>query len=175
MQVTVGVPFAYAHDHSGMHSGLGDLEISVKYRFYHDESAGISIAAFPGISLPTAGPSRGSDHVTALLPIWGQKDFGRWSVFGGGGYAINPGAGNRNYWTGGVALTREFSDDLLVGIEADRQGSDEVGGRASTSLGVGAILQLPKPFRLLASAGPTFSDGGGAADFHGFMALGLDF
>jgi hypothetical protein len=175
VQVTVGVPLAYAHDSAGKHSGLGDLEMSVKYRFFHDEAAGISIAAFPGISLPTATHGLGSDHVTALLPIWGQKDFGPWSVFGGGGYAINPGQGNRNYWSGGVALTREVSDDLLIGIEADRQGADAADGHASTSLGVGAIVQLPKPFRLLASAGPTFVDADGAAEFHGFMALGLDF
>lgn len=158
-----------------MHSGVGDLEVSAKYRFYHDEAAGIQIAAFPGISLPTATHGLGSDHVTALLPIWGQKDFDHWSIFGGGGYAINPGARNRNYWTGGIAVAREVSDTLLIGIEADRQGADEVGGRASTSLGVGAILKLPKPFRLLASGGPTFSDAGGAASFHGFLAMGLDF
>ncbi len=107
--------------------------------------------------------------------MWGQKDFDHWSIFGGGGYAINPGTGNRNYWTGGIAISREVTDALLIGVEVDRQGADEVGGRASTSLGVGAILQLPKPFRLLASAGPTFSDAGGAASFHGFLALGLDF
>jgi hypothetical protein len=175
VQVTIGVPLAYAHDHSGMHSGLGDLEVSVKYRFYHDETAAISIAAFPGMSVPTATHVLGSDHVTALLPVWGQKDFGPWSVFGGGGYAVNPGKGNRNYWTGGVALTREVSDNLLIGIEADRQGADELDGRASTSLGIGAIVQLPKPLRLLASGGPTFRDGGGAAEYHGFLALGLDF
>ena len=175
VQVTVGVPIAYDHDSAGVHSGLGDLEVSVKYRFFHDEAAGISIAAFPGLSLPIATNGMGGDHVTALLPVWGQKDFGPWSVFGGGGYAINPGNGNRNYWTGGVALTREVSGDLLLGIEVDRQGADAEDGRASTSLGVGAIMQLPKPFRLLASAGPTFNDGGGAAEFHGFLALGLDF
>jgi hypothetical protein len=154
---------------------MGDLEVSAKYRFYHDEAAGIQVAAFPGISLPTSTHGLGSDHVTALLPIWGQKDFDHWSIFGGGGYAINPGAGNRNYWTGGIAILRDVSDTILIGIEADRQGADEMGGRASTSLGVGAIVQLPKPFRLLASGGLTFSDGGGAAEFHGFMALGLDF
>ena len=175
VQVTVGVPLAYAHDSGGMHSGPGDLEVSVKYRFYHDEASGIQIAAFPGISLPTATHGLGSDRVTALVPVWAQKDFDHWSVFGGAGYAINPGAANRNYWTGGIAVTREVSQTLLIGIEADRQGADEVGGRASTSLGIGAIVQLPKPFRLLASAGPTFSDGGGAPEFHGFMALGLDF
>jgi len=174
LQITVGVPLAYAHDRGGLRSGLGDLAVSAKYRFYHDEAAGIQIAFFPGISIPTATHGLGSNHVTALLPIWGQKDFDHWSMFGGGGYAINPGAGNRNYWTGGIALTREVTDTLLIGIEGDRQGPDTVDGRASTSLGVGAILQLPKPFRLLASGGPTFS-AVGSASFHGFFALGLDF
>ncbi len=175
VQLTAAVPVAFAHDATGLRSAVGDLELSVKYRFYHDEAAGVSIAAFPGMSLPTARRGLGSGHVTALLPIWGQKDFGRWSVFGGGGYALNPGAGNRNYWTGGLAVTHQVTDGLLVGLEADRQGKSEVGGRASTSLGVGAIAQLPKPFRLLASGGPTFSDGGGRAEFHTFVALGLDF
>lgn len=174
IQITAAVSLAYSHDHGGLHSGLGDLEVSAKYRFYHDEAAGIQMAAFPGISIPTATHGLGSDHVTALLPIWAQKDFDHWSIFGGGGYAINPGAGNRDYWTGGIAVAREVSANLLIGIEVDRQGADEVGGRASTSLGAGAIVQLPKPFRLLASGGPTFNDGGGAS-YHGFVALGLDF
>ena len=175
VQVTVGLPLAYTHDDAGLHSGVGDLELSVKYRFYHDETAGLSIAAFPGVTLPTAAHGFGSNHLAALLPVWGQKDFDRWSIFGGGGYAINPGKGNRNYWTGGVAITREVSDKLLVGVEADRDGASTADGRASTSLGIGAILQLPKPFRALASGGPTFVDGGGPAEFHGFMALGMDF
>ena len=65
-------------------------------------------------------------------------------------------SGNRDYWTGGVAVTRQFGERLLVGVEADRQGPDTVGGRASTSLGLGAIYDLPGPLRLLASGGPTF-------------------
>ena len=116
----------------------------------------------------------GTGRVTALLPVWAQKDFGNWSVFGGGGYAINPGAGNRNYWTGGVALTRKFGERLLLGVEVDRQGADTLSGRASTSLGVGAIYDLPGPLRLLASGGPVLDDGGGRG-FHSFVALGLDF
>jgi hypothetical protein len=174
VQVTVGLPASYVHDSTGWHWGAGDLEASVKYRFYEDEAAGVQIAAFPGITLPTASKGRGAGHVTALLPVWAQKDIGPWSVFGGGGYAVNPGAGNRDYWTGGVALARKLGERLLVGVEADRQGSGSVGGRASTSLGLGAICDLPGPFRLLASGGPTFDDGGGSG-FHAFAALGLDF
>lgn len=173
LQLTVGLPVAYAHDSGGYRAGLGDLELSAKYRFVHDEEAGLQLAFFPGVTLPTATNGMGAGRVTALLPLWGQKDFGPWSIFGGGGYAINPGPGNRDYWTGGVALTRRFGERLLVGTEVDRQGADTEMGRASTSLGLGAIYDLPGPFRLLGSGGPTFEDGG-ASGFHAFVALGLD-
>ena len=174
VQVTLDLPLAFAHDSSGMRWGMGDIGASVKYRFYRNEAAGFSIAAFPGVTLPTASHRMGAGRVTALLPVWAQKDAGPWSLFGGGGYAVNPGSGNRDYWTGGVAATRQVSRRLLVGAEIDRQGPDTAGGRASTSAGVGAILDLQGPLRLLASGGPTWTDGGGRG-FHAFAALGLDF
>lgn len=174
LQLTVGLPAAYVHDAGGWRWGAGDLEVSAKYRIYHDEEAGLQVAVFPGLSLPTASNGLGAGKVTALLPVWVQKDVGPWSVFGGGGYAINPGAGNQDYWTGGVAVARQFGDNLLLGVEADRQGADTVGGRGSTSLGLGAIVDIPGPLRFLASGGPTLGDDG-ANGFHSFVALGLDF
>jgi hypothetical protein len=165
----------HVHDAAGWRWGTGDVELSAKYRFFHDEDAGLQIAVFPGITLPTGSNGLGAGNVTALLPVWIQKDSGPWLVFGGGGYAINPGAGNRDYWTGGVAVSRHLGDRLLLGVEANRQGADTVGAEASTRLGIGAIYQFKAPFRLLASGGPTFEDHGGAAGFHAFMALGLDF
>ena len=175
VQITLAVPIAYAHDASGGRAGMGDIAVSAKYRFYHNDAAGFSIAAFPGITIPTASRGLGAGRVTDFLPVWAQMDLGLWSVFGGGGYAINPGAGNRNYWSGGLAVSRQVTKRLLVGLEADRKGTDSDGGSASTSLGLGMIWQLKKPFRLLASGGPTFEDAGGAASFHAFIALGLDF
>lgn len=174
LQLTLELPLAFSHDAASTNLGAGDIAISAKYRFYHDEDAGLFIAAFPGLTLPSASNGMGKGKITALLPIWVQKNSGPWSVFGGGGYAINPGTGNRNYWTGGIALSRQVTPKLLLGIEADRQGADTVGGDGSTSLGVGAIFQLRAPFRLLASGGPTFQDNGGAAGFRVFLALGID-
>ncbi len=175
LQITVGLPVSYAHDGSGFHSGRGDLKLSAKYRFYQDEASGISVAMFPGLTLPTASRGHGNSKVTALIPVWAQKDAGPWSVFGGGGYAINPGAGALDYWTGGVAVTRQVSERLLAGLEVDRQEADTVGGQASTSLGIGGILQLKAPFRLLFSGGPTFTDHEDSTGFHAYVALGLDF
>ncbi len=175
LQLTLGLPLNFAHDATGWRSGAGDVEFSAKYRFYHNKDAGISLAAFPGLTLPTASNGMGSGKVTALLPVWVQKDTGPWSVLGGGGYAINPGAGSRNYWTGGIAVTRQVNSRWLIGVEANRQGADSVGGNATKRLGLGTIHQLRGPFRILASGGPTFTDGGGTAGFHGFLALGADF
>jgi hypothetical protein len=174
IQLTLGLTSAYTHEASGWRWGAGDLEASVKYRFFHDEAAGLQIAFFPGITLPTASNGMGSDHVTALLPIWAQQDLGQWSIFGGGGYAVNPGSGNRDFWTGGIGLTRHFGDRLVLGVEADRQGPDTMDGRALTSLGLGAIYDFPGPLRLLASGGPMLADGG-ENGFHSFVALGFDF
>lgn len=175
LQLTVGLTADYSHDASGWQWGAGDIAVSAKYRFYHDEQAGIQIAAFPGITLPTASGGLGAGRVTALLPVWIQKDHGPWSAFGGGGYAINPGPGNRDYLTGGIALTRKFGGRLLVGIEADRRGADTVGGNGVTSLGLGTIYRLNRRLRLLAQAGPNFADNGGGAGYHGFLALGIDY
>ncbi|WP_184059349.1 hypothetical protein [Sphingomonas aerophila] len=174
MQVTVGLPLSFAHDRAGFTSGRGDLEFSVKYRFVHDQAHGISVAAFPGATLPTGARALSAHRVTALLPVWAQKNVGPWSVFGGGGYALNPGRGNRNYWTGGLAVTRAVTPHLLLGLEADRQGADTRIGRMSTSFGAGGILQISRTFRILTSAGPTFGNGGRPA-FHGYLAGGLNF
>ncbi|MBC6981366.1 transporter [Caulobacter sp. 17J80-11] len=175
VQLTLGVPAAFAHDETGTSWGRGDLELSAKYRFYNDEASGFSAAVFPGLTLPTASGDLGSPNATVFLPVWAQKDAGPWSVFGGGGYTINPGRENRDYWSGGIAVSREVSERLLLGAEIDRQGADTVGGRATTELGVDMIVQLEGPFRLLASAGPSFTEGDGSPALHAFLALGADF
>lgn len=175
VQITVGLPVAYAHDSDGTDWGVGDVEVSIKYRFYHNEELGLSIAVFPGLTLPTATNDFGAGEVTGFLPVWLQEDSGAWSVFGGGGYAFNPGAGNRDYWTGALAVSRQITPQLMLGVEVERQGADTVGGAAVTSLGIAAVYQLNAPYRLLASAGPTFEDGGDSTGFHAFLALGLDF
>jgi hypothetical protein len=175
VQLTVAIPVGYSHASGKVSSGRGDLELSVKYRLLDDEAHGLQIALFPGITAPSGAGDFGARHVTALLPVWFQKDADAWSLFGGGGFAINPGHGNRNYWTYGIALSHELSKSLVIGFEADRQGADTIQGSATTSLGVGAILRMSPTLRLLGSVGPTFEDGHGTTLFHLFVALGLDF
>lgn len=173
VQLTATVPINFTRG-PGARTAMGDVEIGMKYRFYHDEAAGFQIAVFPTVTLPTSGKKYGSGKTGMLLPIWAQKDMGKWSVFGGGGYSINPGAGNRNYWQVAAAVTREVTPRLNVGAEVTHSGPDEIGAGPVTTFGVGAIYKLKGPLSLLASAGPSFG-GRDWPKYHAYVALGMSF
>lgn len=176
LQLSLGLPYAFSRDPiEGTHSGRGDVELSVKYRFAADEKHGLSVATFPRITLPTGATRFTSDHVVTTLPVWAQLDRKRWTLFGGGGVTFNPGAGQRDYAFAGVAALYEASDQLSIGAELTREGSTAIDDRPSTGLGIGAIYQLKPPFSLLARAGPSHEDGSHRLGFHGYAALGINF
>ena len=173
VQLTATLPIDFARD-GGTHVGAGDVELGVKYRLLNDEQAGFSVAIFPRVILPTASHGFGTGRLRLLLPVWAQKDFGPWSLFGGGGYTINPGAGNRDYWQSGLALTRTVTPRLSLGAEITHQGPDAAGARSTTALGAGGIYHVAGPVSLLFSGGPVFEHRGGTGvDF--YAALGLSF
>jgi hypothetical protein len=174
VQLTATLPLSFIHAaQEGWHGGAGDAELAVKYRFVSDERSGFSAAIFPRVILPTASHSPG-EKARFLLPLWLQKDFaGGTSVFGGGGYMINPGAGNRDFWQGGIAVTQDVGKKLSVGAEVIRQGSDALGGTSQTRAGLGAIVQLTEHYALLFSGGPTWADH--RTGYHAYAALGLNF
>lgn len=174
VQLTATLPVDLSHDSSGTHAGAGDVELGVKYRFLHREAAGLDIAVFPRVILPTARRRFGTGRAQVLLPVWAEKDWGRWSLFGGGGYNINPGAGNRDFWQGGAALTRTVSERLSLGAEATLEGPDAVGGHAVAGLGVGGVFRLGGPFALLVSGGPIHKHHG-PTGWRGYAALGINF
>ncbi len=174
LQLTATLPLNFERN-GGSRLGAGDIELGAKYRFFNREASGVSAAVFPRVILPTASNGFGSGKVGLLLPVWVQKDWQKWSLFGGGGYRLNPGRGNSNYWLASVAVTRTVSDRLSLGLEAKRQGPDVTGGRASTLLGLGGIVSLGGPLSLLFAGGPLFEDGGGPARYHAYTALSINF
>ena len=109
---------------------------------------------YPSIGTPTGGRRLGAGKVTAFLPLWAQKDAGAWSLFSGGGYAINPGAGQRNFWLAGLGITRAVGGGIRLGAEIYRQSADERDAPGYTRLGFGATMALSDRWTLLASAGP---------------------
>ncbi|HWI89042.1 MAG TPA: hypothetical protein VNS11_07385 [Sphingomicrobium sp.] len=174
IQLTATLPLSLTHaPHEGWRSGSGDVELGVKYRLLDDERSAVSAAIFPRVIFPTAAHIPG-EKTRFLLPLWLEKDFaGGASVFGGGGYMINPGTGNRDFWQAGIAATQDLGKKVSVGAELTRQGSDTLGGTAQTRAGIGSIVKLSKHYNLLFSGGPTWADH--RTSYHFYAALGLNF
>lgn len=175
VQLTATLPVEFAHGGGVRQSAAGDVELGVKYRFVHNEKSGVAVAIFPRVILPTAGKGFGSGKVGVLLPVWAQKDSGPWSVFGGGGYAINPGAGSRDYWLTSAALTRTVSERLSLGAEMFHRSADEIGGKSYTALNFGGIYKLGGPFALLVSGGPGIANAREGGRYNLYTAIALNF
>ena len=174
LQLTATVPLSFSHSAGEeWHGGSGDIELAAKYRVVNDEEHGFSAAVFPRIILPTAAHAP-DEKTRFLLPFWLQKDFaGGTSVFGGGGYTINPGSGSRNYWQAGVAVTRDLNDNVSAGVEVTRQGPDAHDATPKTNAGVGLVVKVGGPYALLFSGGPTWADH--QTGYHAYAALGMNF
>lgn len=159
VQLTATLPYG-AHQDGVNRLALGDVEAGFKYRFVHQEGGIADVSMFPKLSLPTGG-RRGTGRVGAALPVWAQRDRGRWSLFGGGGYAINPGAGRRDFWFAGATLARQVTRRFTLGAELFRQGRDAVDARATTTAGLGATRAIAKRWSLLGAADAGLSRGAG--------------
>jgi len=158
VQLTATLPL---QTNTGEPPGPGEVEIAGKYKFLHQTAGGfpLDVAFFPRVFLPTA---RGVARAQLLLPLWAEHDWGKWSLFGGGGYTLNPkfangGADNRDYWQQGMALTRQMRPGFSLGLEYYGQGATTRAGRAVQGANLGTQIHLKGPFSLLGSFGQGLS------------------
>lgn len=149
-------PMAYdAPRGEDSHFGYGDTEIGIKCRLVHQTDFLPAIGIFPLVEIPTGDQDKalGNGQAQYFLPLWMQKDFGKWTTYGGGGYWINPGSGNKNYWFSGILLQYSFSDTFYLGGEIFHQTADTVDGKDSSGFNIGGSVPLAGNFQLLLSAG----------------------
>jgi len=152
------------------HVGLGDLELGAKYRFVQETPALPQVGTFPLVLLPTGNADQGLGHgsTQAFLPLWLQKSLGPWTTYGGGGYWINPGTGNQNYWFVGWQVQRQLTEQLTVGTELFHVTASEPHGPAETRFNVGLVIDLSEHQHLLFSAGRGLQ---GPNAFQGYLAF----
>lgn len=156
VQVHLLVPLAFYHPNGGStRYGLGDTEVGVKYRFIHESGPVPQVGTFPLVHIPTGDSDRGlgGGHVPLFMPIWLQKSEGPWTTYGGGGYWVNPGSGNRNFWQLGWLVQRDITKALSLGAEIFYFGKDTADGRDRTGYNFGGIFNMSEDHHILFSAG----------------------
>lgn len=155
-QLHLVVPMAFSNPKNGdSHFGYGDTELGIKYRLVHETAHLPMVGVFPLVEIPTGDSDKGLGNGKAqyYFPVWIQKDFGKWTTYGGGGYWINPGPGNRNYWFTGILLQYSFSESFYLGGELFHQTADTKDGSNSVGFNLGGSIPLGRQLQLLFSAG----------------------
>jgi len=176
LQLTAVLPIQYETGADGT-AGPGNVELAVKYKFLHqaDGSPLPDVAFFPRAFVPTAGRRFGPRRLSILLPLWAQKDLGKWSVFGGGGYDINPGPGQRDFWLTGIGAQRAVTDRFTLGAEIYRQTADADDARRFTGLNLGALYKMNAHWSLIGSVGPGVEHARTEGRYTFYLALKADY
>ena len=175
VQVHLIAPFKYVKPEvEPSQYGFADMEFGAKFRFIQETDLCPQVGAFPIVVLPTGDKVKGlgSGEIQAFLPLWVQKSRGPWKTYGSGGYWINPGNANKNYWFFGWEVQRDLSKYFTFGAEVFHQTPSEVGGDSSTGFNVGGIINFTDQHHLLISAGRDFS---GPNHFTCYVAYQLTF
>jgi hypothetical protein len=160
LQLHVIAPVGFVAPNRGpIRFGYGTTELGVKYRFVEETDHLPQIGVFPLLEVPTGDRSRGlsNGHLQQFTPVWLQKSWGAgdrpWTTYGGGGYWINPGAGNRNWGFLGWLLQKQLTEKLALGTEVYYETAQQAGGDSSTVINAGGIYDLSETYHLMASIG----------------------
>ncbi len=175
LQLTAVIPLDYEAG-SGGRAGAGEIEFAAKYRFLHQSDGGWTpdVSFFPSMFAPSSDRHFGTGRLALFLPFWAEKDFGKWSVFGGGGYNLNSGSGQRDFWLSGIAIQRVVSEQLSLGAEVYHQTPDAIGARPFTGVDLGFTYKLIEHWSLLAAGGPGVENArSGRYEF--YLALKADY
>jgi hypothetical protein len=142
--------------------GFGDTELGAKVRFVKETKRIPEVGIFPFFELPTGNAAKGLGVGATWyrMPLWLQKSWGQqdrqWTSYGGGGEAVVPQTGYKDYPFSGLLVQRQLSKKLTLGTELYGHGAEgeaAISTRASTLLDLGGIYEFKPGFDLLFAAG----------------------
>ena len=127
--------------------GLTDMELGVKLAIFKETKNLPQIGPFIMFEIPTGDFDKGLGvgKVSYKLPLWAQKNWGKWTADGGAGYQVVPQTGFRNFPYTGWLLKRGLGEKLELAAEVfahGREGFATAQTEASTMIDGGGYYHL---------------------------------
>jgi len=160
VQVHLLLPVNYNYTrHEGSRFGYADTEFGIKYRFVQETESSPQIGTFPIIEIPTIKNNGFSSGKTKIyLPVWAQKSWGKLTTYGGAGYWINPGAGNKNWIFSGWEIQYDISPALTLGGELYYHSADTGNSKSGTGFNLGGSVNPSTKFHIIFSFGHSITN-----------------
>jgi hypothetical protein len=170
VQLALTAAYAFSMQGGAWNSGIGDLDLGVKFRFIPEARLRPQVAVYPIVSVPTGNASRdlGEGATALFLPLWLQKQIGAFTVYGGGGVWNRTGTSPARWGQTGLTIEAQVGSRAMVGVETYRFGAQGFGDSAYTALAWGAAYDLDERHRLLLSFGRSSR---GAAHSTAYLAI----
>ena len=127
--------------------GLTDMEVGAKIAFIKEGKFNPQIGSFTMIEMPTGNADNGLGvgNTWYKLPIWFQKNQGKWLFDGGGGYTLVKQVGFRSFPYTGWLVKKELNERLELGAEVfahGREGLAAAQTEASAMVDVGGYYHF---------------------------------
>ncbi len=175
MQLHAQPRYSYEGTRTDKRFGIDDTEVGVKYRFLNWEQgdSSIMVGIYPMLQMSTGdrklGPNRGKKQL--FLPLWMQGSTEKWTIYGGTGYRINPGAGNKNSVFIGTSALYQVTKSLQLGGETFHETPDAIEGASTSGFNLGGNYNLAPDLNLLFSVGKGIKNVSPTNQLSGYLAL----
>lgn len=155
VQVHLLLPMNYSYiRREGTNFGYGYTELGMKYRFVQESDDRPQVGVFPIVEVPTIKNQQFSNGRTQVyIPLWIQKSWSRLTTYGGVGYWINPGVGNKNWLFAGWEVQYDFSPVVTLGGELYYHTANAVDGQSSTAFNIGGSINYSSTTHFIFSVG----------------------
>ena len=143
--------YSYRYD---LDLGYTYTEFGVKYRFVKESKNVPEIGVFPIVEIPTIKDNRfGEENFQVYLPVWFQKSWNKLTTYGGAGYWINPGTGNRNWIFTGWEVQYDFTGFITLGTEVYFHTAATTNQLSLAGLNIGGSLNFTEHIHFIFSVG----------------------
>lgn len=153
LQLSADVPVVYTRASTEpIAYAVTSAEFGAKYRFVPEDAGRPQISIYPQVVFGSQGPN-GRSTPQYFLPLWAQKSYGPWTIFGGGGRWFNTTLPNRDFWFSGLCVQHDLPGGAIVGAEIYHSTPETIDTSDRTAVGVGFIAPVGGLHAILGSFG----------------------